>query len=249
LADEKRQLTQEEIDANVRKANAEALKAENESKKLEAEVLKIKHEADEAKSKAERVKYDTENHKFDHERNIERRERELADFRHNRIYNFFGPVREDSCGACISELNYWDKVDDSNAEYEIIFDSPGGGVFAGMALYDYIQQLRKKGHKITTATRGMAASMGGILLQAGDHRAMGAESFILIHEIATGAIGKVADIEDEMKLCKMMTDRVVKIFANRSHLSEAKIRAGMNRKDWWISSDQALKYGLVDEVR
>ncbi len=73
------------------------------------------------------------------------------------MYAFNDPVSSSSVGACISQLNIWTRTD-PGCDIEIIFNSPGGGVIDGMALYDYLQTLRRAGHKLTTVTFGMAAS-------------------------------------------------------------------------------------------
>ena len=62
---------------------------------------------------------------------------------------------------------------------EIVFSSPGGGIISGFELFDFMQDLRSKGHKITTGSLGYAASMAGILLQAGDVRWIGHQSWMI----------------------------------------------------------------------
>ena len=77
--------------------------------------------------------------------------------------------------------------------------------------FDFIQELRAKGHKITTGSLGMAASMAGILLQAGDVRWIGHQSWVMIHRAAFGAIGKTYEVEDEVKLVKRIEERILNI--------------------------------------
>ena len=95
----------------------------------------------------------------------------------------------------------------------------------------------------------MAASMAGILLQAGDTRWIGHQSWMMIHRAAFGAIGKTFEIEDEVKLVKRIEDRIVEIFTKRSKLTKMKIKRNWDRKDWWIDADECVSLGLVDEVR
>lgn len=182
-------------------------------------------------------------------RQVERVEKEtLAADKFHQVYVFDTPVMDGSVSACIKQLTTWMRNNPAS-EIEIIFNSPGGSIVAGMALFDFIQMLRIKGHKVTTTALGMAASMAGILLQAGDVRVMGKESYLLIHEASFGAIGKVGEVEDTVALIKMMLTRVKNIFAARSHLSAKQIENRWRRKDWWLDSDEALKLGFVDEVR
>jgi ATP-dependent protease ClpP protease subunit len=99
--------------------------------------------------------------------------------------------------------------------------------------------------------RGYAASMGGILLQAGDVRVCGPESYILIHEISSGAVGKIGDLEDEVEFVKMIQKRVNDIFVARSggKVTATKLRNMYRRKDFWLDSTKALALGIVDEIR
>lgn len=227
---------------------AEILKLEAEA--AAATALAGKHAAEERKFKAEalQAEIDVAIENIELDRENEKRARETSSFRHQRIYNFVEAVKADSCKKCMDELNYWSQVD-PGCSIEVMFDSPGGSVFDGLALYDYIQELRRKGHHVTTSTRGMAASMGGILLQAGDTRVAGAEAWILIHEVSTIAGGKIGEIEDEVDLVKRIQERVLDIFAARSSLTKRTLRTKWRRRDWWIDSEEALKLGLVDEIR
>jgi ATP-dependent Clp protease protease subunit len=95
----------------------------------------------------------------------------------------------------------------------------------------------------------MAASMGGILMQAGDKRWASGQSWYLIHRASFGAGGKTFEVEDEVEWIKRIEKRIINIFVSRSHLTEAKIKRNWDRKDWWIDADQALEFGLVDEIR
>lgn len=194
-------------------------------------------------------------------------DRELARDMYHHTYRFDGPVDHDSVVKAIGELSLWDRLD-PGCDMELVFNSPGGSVIDGMDLYDFLQELRRKGHHITTAARGYAASMGGILLQAGDERVVGAEAYILIHEISSLAMGKTFELEDEVSFVKKIQRRVLGIFAARSAeafangTSELALTAeqlehgdrelgipGWARRDWWLDSDEALRWGIVDAVR
>ena len=191
-----------------------------------------------------------------------------SDLFHN-LYFFEGDISERSVADCIQRLSYWNRTK-PGTDIEIIFSSQGGSVFAGMKLYDYIQELKRArtlgngevlpGHKVTTHTLGMAASMAGILLQAGSVRAMGKEALILIHEISTITGGSASQIEDEADLLKRMQKRVTDIFMHgvaaaskagtaTKPVTRAAFLKAWKRKDWWVTSDEALEMGLVDVVR
>ena len=173
---------------------------------------------------------------------------ELAGDKYYKTYSFTRAVDDGSISSCIERLSFWSRTEPGCA-ITIIFNSPGGSVIAGLALCDFIMQLRRAGHEITTLALGHAASMAGILLQAGDVRVMGKESWLLIHEIQFSAIGKIGEIEDTTKWVKKIQARVLSIFAARSKLTVRQLEKRWKRQDWWLDSDEALKLGLVDEVR
>jgi ATP-dependent Clp protease protease subunit len=148
----------------------------------------------------------------------------------------------------MSKLTEWHRRD-PKCDIDIVFSSPGGSIIDGFELFDFIQELRAKGHKVITGSLGMAASMAGILLQAGDLRWIGHQSWMMIHRAAFGAIGKTFEIEDEVRLVKRIEERIVDIFTSRSNLTKLKIKRNWDRKDWWIDADEAVTLGLVDEIR
>lgn len=165
------------------------------------------------------------------------------------VYQFCGAVTSTSTQACIETLSKWQRIHaDDDRPFTIVLNSPGGSVIDGLALWDHIADLKAQGRKFITVTRGMAASMGGILLQAGDERVVGPASHVLIHEISTGTSGRMSDIEDEMEFCKSLADRCLDILAERSTMSKAAIKRKWLRRDWWLSADESVKLGFADRI-
>jgi ATP-dependent protease ClpP protease subunit len=115
---------------------------------------------------------------------------------------------------------------------------------------DEIANVRARGHHVTIETYGMAASAAGFILQSADTRVIGANSWVLIHQISSQASGKYAAIMADMKFTGQLQDQFLMRLSNRSNLSLATIHDHIdNGQDWWISADDALKYGLVDSVQ
>ena len=209
-------------EAEARKAAAEARKADAEARKAEIEAEKAEREA------AQAAAGDSRNH----------------------VYRFIGPVTGSSVAACVSKLTEWSRLD-PGCDIEIVFSSPGGSIFDGFILYDFVRGLAAKGHRITTGTLGMAASMAGVLLPMGDHRWVGNQAMVLIHRAAFGIAGKSYEVEDEIVLVKRLEKRIINIYVERSggKLTAAKIKRNWDRKDWWLEAEEALELGVVDEIR
>ncbi len=215
------------IAAQAAKFNAEAAKAEAEARFANAQAREMEHAAWELDI---------------HKKNIE------ASDEFNHVFRFEGAVSEKSVKNAIQRLTSWHRQDPT-CDIEIVFNSPGGDIINGMALFDFIQSLREEGHYITTGTIGMAASMAGILLQAGDHRWVGEQAWVLIHRASFSVWGSTYEVEDEVEFIKRIEQRIIEIFVARSNLTKKKIQSNWDRKDWWITSDEALEYELVDEIR
>lgn len=242
---------QEKVDVEVPRFVHEAQAAKFLAEAREHEALAALHRANAQQAEHEAIVSGFAKDREQHKRNLE-----LASDEHNRVYRFTGGVDQGTAAKCMDTLNRWSRIDgDDPQPIEIVFFSPGGSVVDGMALFDTIQLLRHHGHRVTTTAIGMAASMGSILLQAGDVRRMTRESWVLIHQISAGAQGSMGEIEDRVEWFKKMEQRVLDIFADRAKASKAKkaltrkqFEAGYNRKDWWIDSADCLRYGIVDEV-
>ena len=231
---DKDQRTPEEIVADVKLKEAEVAFKLAETEKIQAETSKAIFEAHEAE-----LLY--KESKMIHER-------KLSEDENNHLFRFDGDVSKSSVLRCMKKLTEWSRLS-PKCDIEIVFSSHGGSIIDGFELFDFIQELRSKGHKVTTGSLGMAASMAGILLMAGDHRWIGHQCWMMIHRAAFGAIGKTYEVEDEVKLVKRIEERCLDIFVSRSKLTKQKIKRNWDRKDWWIDADECVVYGLVDEIR
>lgn len=221
-------------------SEAALMVAKSEARKNAAEAAKLKAEADELALKVRKLQYDSD-------REDEKRRKELTADQHHHVYKFAGPVDSGSVSKCRDQLDYWDRTEEPG-KLTLEFFSPGGSVIPGMALFDHIVTMRAKGWHVTTVSRGYSASMGGILLQAGDVRKMGKEAYILIHEVQAAAMGTMGEIEDEIEFLRKMQQRILRIFADRSNLTVGQLKRRWTRKNWWLDSDEALKLGVVDEI-
>lgn len=220
--------------------------------KLEAEAKKFAAEEAEAVARAEKERHYATAQRIQTNA-LERAERD--DLTHDRFYHhytFGDSVGQLSVNHCLRELALWDRQD-SECDINLTVNSPGGSVIAGMHLFDQLATYSLRGggkHKVTITVRGYAASMAGILLQSADVRRIGAESYLMIHEISTFAQGKIGELKDEMKFLDRISARVADIFVTRTEgkISMEDFQKGWHRADWWLDSKQAVELGFADEI-
>lgn len=218
-----------------------------ERAKLAAEIVKLEAGLEEARANTAYSVTTAEYYALQNRETLRRITDEEATDDRNHVYPFMGAVSGSSAEACIAKLMKWSRRDPS-CDITIVFNSPGGSVIDGLALYDCIAELKAKGHRFTTVVRGYAASMGGILLQAGDRRAIGANAHVLIHELAAGTGGKLSEIKDSVTFYKLLEDRCIAILAERSTMSKAQIKRKCDRTDWWMDADETVRLGFADEI-
>lgn len=254
--------------------NTNSSKAEAEARKLDAETVNLEqenvhkeklrqHEIEEKKLQNEKLKVELakleqerEAHLLDLQRKRFDEQLRVAGNDHHRVYRFTEAVTYKSVGECTNILDRWHRMS-PEADLEVVFTSPGGSVYDGLALGDHIRSLSRQGHRVITGAEGFAASMAGILLQFGNHRWIGEETYNLFHEISWVSYGNTSEHEDQLTHIKMIQDRVIKKIVTRAvstvgaenTLTVAQFRAKWKKTDWWLDSAEMLKLGYVDEVR
>ena len=135
---------------------------------------------------------------------------------------------------------------DSSKDIQIYINSPGGSVYAGLGIYDTMQFIKPD---VATICTGMAASMGAVLLCAGQNgkRSALTHSRVMIHQPLGGAQGQASDIEITAREILKLKDELYQIIANHSGQTFEKVTEDSDR-DYWMKADQAKEYGMIDEV-
>jgi ATP-dependent Clp protease, protease subunit len=125
-------------------------------------------------------------------------------------------------------------------------NSPGGGVYAGLGIYDTMQFIKPD---VATICTGMAASMGAVLMCAGTKGKRSAlkHSRVMIHQPLGGAQGQASDIEITAREIAKLKKELYDIIAKHSGQTYDKVWADSDR-DYWMTADEAKEYGMVDEV-
>ena len=163
----------------------------------------------------------------------------------DRIVFLGSSISEEVANIVVAQLLFLD-ADDPDREVYIYINSPGGSVYAGLAIYDTINHLRAP---VSTYCVGMAASMGALLLASGRKGKRNAlpNSRIMLHQPSSGYRGTASDIEIAAREILGTRERLNRILAERTGQTLAKINADVDR-DRWMSAEQAVEYGLVDQV-
>jgi len=135
---------------------------------------------------------------------------------------------------------------DSSKDIQIYINSPGGGVYAGLGIYDTMQLIKPN---VATICTGMAASMGAVLLCAGEKgkRSGLTHSRVMIHQPVGGAHGQASDIEITAKEILTLKEELYNIISKHTGQDYKKVYADSDR-DYWMKSDKALEYGMIDEI-
>jgi ATP-dependent Clp protease, protease subunit len=135
---------------------------------------------------------------------------------------------------------------DSAKDIQIYINSPGGSVYAGLGIYDTMQYI---GCDVSTICTGMAASMGAVILCAGEKgkRTALKHSRVMIHQPMGGVGGQASDIEITAKEIKKLKDELYNIIAEHSGQPIEKVWEDSDR-DFWMISEEAKNYGMIDEV-
>jgi ATP-dependent Clp protease protease subunit len=144
-----------------------------------------------------------------------------------------------------AQLLFLESVD-AKRDVQIFINSPGGSVIAGLGIYDTMQYIQPD---VATICTGLAASMGAVLLNAGQQgkRTALPHSRVMIHQPLGGMQGQVSDMEISYKLVKQLQKELYDILAKHTGQPYEKIEQDCDR-DNWMTSLEAKAYGLVDEV-
>ncbi len=158
----------------------------------------------------------------------------------------WGQVDDDSARYVIERLMYLDMVA-PDKEIQLIINSPGGYVTSGFAIYDTIKSVSSP---VSTVCSGLAASMGSILLSAGEkgRRFVLPHARVMIHQPSGGAGGAVADIEIQMQEIIKTKELGAKILAENCGQTMERIMKDFNR-DYWMSAEESVEYGIVDGIQ
>ena len=156
----------------------------------------------------------------------------------------WGEVNDKSARHIVDRLLYLDAL--SNDEIKFYINSPGGYVTSGFSIYDTLREIKSP---VSTICSGLAASMGSLLLSAGEKgkRFIQPHARVMIHQPSGGARGVASDIEITAQEILKTKEISAQILADNCGQSFEKIMKDFNR-DHWMDAEESVKYGIVDKI-
>ena len=155
------------------------------------------------------------------------------------------PIDDYVANIIMAQLLFLESTDPSK-DIQIYFNTPGGSVHAGLGIYDTMQYINCD---IATICTGMAASMGAVLLTAGEKGKRSAlkHSRVMIHQPMGGAQGQASDIEITAREILKLKKELYTIISDHSGMPFDKVEKNSDR-DYWMTAQEAKEYGMIDEV-
>ncbi|CAP43133.1 ATP-dependent Clp endopeptidase proteolytic subunit ClpP [Bordetella petrii] len=162
-----------------------------------------------------------------------------------RLIFLVGPVNDNTANLIVAQLLFLES-ENPDKDISLYINSPGGSVYAGMAIYDTMQFVKPD---VSTLCTGLAASMGAFLLAAGKKgkRFTLPNSRIMIHQPSGGAQGQASDIQIQAREILDLRERLNRILAENTGQPVERIAVDTER-DNFMSAEDAVSYGLVDKV-
>ncbi len=154
-------------------------------------------------------------------------------------------VNEHTANLIVAQLLFLDNQD-SNKDIHLYINSPGGSVYDALAIYDTMQFVKAD---VETVGIGVQASAAAFLLSSGTKgkRFILPNATVMIHQPSSGTRGKVTDMEIDLKESLRVKHRLNEIMAKNTGQTVKKIQEDMER-DYWMTADEAKKYGLIDSI-
>jgi ATP-dependent Clp protease protease subunit len=155
------------------------------------------------------------------------------------------PVNDEVANIITAQLLFLESTDRTR-DIQLYINSPGGGVYAGLGLYDTMQFVTPD---IATICTGMAASMAAVLMAAGANGKRSAlkHSRIMMHQPSAGAAGQASDVEITVNEVRKVKHELYEILSNHTGQTIEKVAKDSNR-DYWMTAEEAKNYCLIDEV-
>ena len=163
----------------------------------------------------------------------------------DRIVFLGGEIDDDVANLVVAQFLFLE-MENPDADISLYINSPGGSVTAGMAIFDTMQYIKAN---VRTVCVGMAASMGAFLLMAGEKgkRTALPNSEVMIHQPLGGASGQATDVQIRAEWLLKTKQKMNRLIADMTGQKLEKIERDVER-DFFMNAEEALKYGIIDEI-
>lgn len=163
----------------------------------------------------------------------------------DRIIFLGGPINDDVANLINAQLLFLES-EDSKKDIQMYINSPGGSVYSGLAIMDTMNYVKPA---VSTICIGMAASMGAVLLAAGEKGKRFAlpNAKVMIHQVLGGAEGQASDIQIQAEEILRLKHKLNQVLAERTGQKLAKVEKDTDR-DYYMEASAAAEYGLIDKV-
>lgn len=163
----------------------------------------------------------------------------------NRIVFVGTPITDQTANLIVAQLLYLSN-EDADAPIQMYINSPGGQIYAGLAIYDTMQMIS---NPINTVAVGVTASFGTVLLTAGTpgQRFALPHATVHLHQPLGGAQGQATDIEIQANEILRLRQKLNSILSQHTGQAQEKVKEDTER-DYWLTAEDAVAYGLVDKV-
>ena len=174
-----------------------------------------------------------------------------AEGKPNRMISLFGEIDEERCGEVAFALRYLAKTTKADSEpIEVIVSTHGGSASDMFAVYDTVRLVKEECPVITTGI-GKVMSAGVLLLASGTrgYRRVGANCRVMLHGVASGHVGQIHNLENELDEVKWTQDQYIKALAKETDMTQAYIKKLIARKvNVYLTAKEAVELGIADEV-
>jgi ATP-dependent Clp protease, protease subunit len=163
-----------------------------------------------------------------------------------RFYRFADAIVSETVDTVNEIIRHWLQL--NNEPITIAFNSPGGSIFAGLDLYDFISEQVTNGATIHITGYGHVASMASVVMQAGSTRSLRPNAHFMVHEVSSLINGPLGQMKNQMEFVESLQERCEAILASRADISQAEIHDKSKNRDWWLTPEQALEYQFIDHI-
>lgn len=152
-------------------------------------------------------------------------------------------IDDDLANGVIAQMLYLDSLD-SKTPIDVYVNTPGGSVYAGLAIYDISEKIKAP---IRTVCMGLVASMGVPLTLMGKERCATKRTRFMIHQPSGGAFGTASDVKISVKEIETLEKELYSIIAEKTGKTYEEVVKDCDR-DYWMSAEEALSYGIITKI-